>query len=371
MRILPWPNASRMAFSIRDDDVSFFSSPERLEVLYEDAFDKGFTISFSIIPMHKATTDLNVPPIYRGKNLYYAVNGNVALVNYLIRLINKKQADIVQHGYSHDGSSRRPELLMYNEKIGKFLREGRLLLEKTFNTQVLVFVPPWEFLTKNIMNEILKMGMSLSMSPLNFILLSHPLNFKSLKKFREVLFFTITKRGFFPIEVMEFNGIINIGALYNHVASQYKSIYLARRSFKNFKKILQEVYARNGCFVISTHNWQYFHDWKESITNSLLKKYLEKILKEINSKEFIWKAGLNEIIERITKIKAIKLKNEENEVEISTFKKIHGLTIRLFHDEEIIEQPPASYCFEIEHNCFRDIVFNMDVNQKLRIKKRK
>ena len=48
-RMPNWPDGKKMAFAIRDDDLSYFSSCNMLDRLYGNAWERGFKVSFSSI----------------------------------------------------------------------------------------------------------------------------------------------------------------------------------------------------------------------------------------------------------------------------------------------------------------------------------
>ena len=174
IKVHPLPYAADVAFAIRDDDISYFTPPEKLEKIYEKAWNMGFKVSFAVIPMHKGTNNPNVPPVFRNTGKYYPINQNKELVEYLKAKISEGKVDILQHGFCHTENSNLPALKFdlkkgvlssYNDqkidlvKYSEFhgadekdvnfkIREGKIILEETFDIPVKVFVSPQELLTK-------------------------------------------------------------------------------------------------------------------------------------------------------------------------------------------------------------------------------
>src|SRR4030042_1240591 len=99
--IHPLPNAADASFSIRDDDISYFSEPEKLEIIYRQLWKNEFKVSFAVIPAQKGTNNLNVPPEFRNTDKYYVIDKNKNIINFLKLKINERKIDILQHGYSH------------------------------------------------------------------------------------------------------------------------------------------------------------------------------------------------------------------------------------------------------------------------------
>jgi len=92
----------RIAFAIRDDDTSFFTRPEMLDKLYSYAWELGFKVTLSVIPLHLAINDYNVPPNFRGLQRCFAIHENKKLVEFIKEGIKSNMIDVVQHGYTHE-----------------------------------------------------------------------------------------------------------------------------------------------------------------------------------------------------------------------------------------------------------------------------
>ena len=86
---------------IRDDDINYFTKPEMLESIYSNAWDEGFKVSLSTIPLQKGLNDLGVPPQYRQSGLLYSITDNPLLLKYLKNKIMEQSVEILQHGLSH------------------------------------------------------------------------------------------------------------------------------------------------------------------------------------------------------------------------------------------------------------------------------
>ncbi len=82
-KIHPLPYGFDVAFSIRDDDISYFTPAENLDSIYQNAWNLGFKTSLAVIPAHKAVNTLNVPINIRNSNKYYKIYQNANLVKYL------------------------------------------------------------------------------------------------------------------------------------------------------------------------------------------------------------------------------------------------------------------------------------------------
>src|ERR1044071_3520014 len=129
-----------MYFCIRDDDTSFFTSPEELEKAYGDITKWG-PVSLAVVPFHRAGTSKAVPERYRDRWTLHPLHKNTELVSYLRQRVSEKRFEIMLHGYHHDEPDGRLEFVCGKELVRK-VGEGRNYLEEVLGTSVRVFVPP-------------------------------------------------------------------------------------------------------------------------------------------------------------------------------------------------------------------------------------
>jgi len=129
-----------MYFCIRDDDTSFFTSPDDLEHAYGEISRWG-PVSLAVVPFHRAGTSKSVPERFRACWSVHPLHENPALVDYLRRGISDGRFEIMLHGYHHDEGNDRPEFLNGKDLARKVI-SGREYLEDLLGTPVRVFVPP-------------------------------------------------------------------------------------------------------------------------------------------------------------------------------------------------------------------------------------
>lgn len=129
-----------MEFCIRDDDTSYFTSPEELEGIYGEISLHG-PISLAVVPYHRAGTSKGVPEKFRRRGSIHPLHENRDLVAYLRTGISKGRFEVMLHGYHHDEPDELPEFTNRNDLLQRVSR-GRKYLEDLFGTSVRVFVPP-------------------------------------------------------------------------------------------------------------------------------------------------------------------------------------------------------------------------------------
>lgn len=176
-----------MKLAIRDDDLSYWTSPKEIENLYGTYFDKGVKVSFAVVPnsfqLHhggdrtKFYLDEERRPIYE----------NHGLVQYIRDRIHNGNVEIMLHGYDHSyciEQNGRNVFLSKNvrEQVGntnqlvfvpecmhkedglleRQLKEGKEILEDTFGVKVKMFVPPSNALRAGAVRIVEQLGMNIS-----------------------------------------------------------------------------------------------------------------------------------------------------------------------------------------------------------------
>ncbi len=129
-----------MYFCIRDDDTSFFTSPEELEKAYGEITNWG-PVSLAVVPFHKVGTSKGVPEKFRGRWTTHPLHENSELVGYLRERVAEGRYEIMLHGYYHDEDQGYYEFVR-GDHLAKRVSDGKKYLENVLDTQVRVFVAP-------------------------------------------------------------------------------------------------------------------------------------------------------------------------------------------------------------------------------------
>jgi predicted deacetylase len=313
-----WPEASDCAFAIRDDDISYFTEPRKLETIYEDAWKMGFKTSFAVIPYIRATNNLNVPPQFRGNLKYYLIRENEELTSYLKSRITDGKVDILQHGFCHTENPHLPalkfdlnegklvsheqpnvDLKKFSEFYGlnkneccKRVVEGKRILEEAFNVNVKVFVPPQEYLSKNLWECLKEEGLYV----LGFNL--HAIPFKDLNLFKLLVlaFRKFVKKEVYPEDLFFISKVPCLVSSYKHYWNKFINERVAEYWFKKVKEDFQNCLKRKGVFILHTHYWEYFYDWQNEPSQIKMLEYLYRILEYVNQFN-IWKCSITELFD--------------------------------------------------------------------------
>jgi predicted deacetylase len=148
-----------MHFCIRDDDTSYFTSPEELEDVYGEVSRRG-PVSLAVVPFHRAGTSKGVPSRFRGQWSVHPLHENRPLVAYLRAAVSVGRFEIMLHGYHHDERDGRPEFSAGND-LTRRVAEGRRYLEELLETKVRVFVPPRNSIGRQGLAAIARAGLHL------------------------------------------------------------------------------------------------------------------------------------------------------------------------------------------------------------------
>ena len=177
-----------MALIIRDDDLSFWSTPEEIEDLYGPLFRRGIKVSFATIPFAVRMHNAGDFERFCQEEDPRPLGENKELVAYLRSGVRKGLIEIMLHGYDHlyrveasAGSMaatcenlsvlrNRGEHLRF---IGEFaggtvdeltekIRSGRSYLEGLLDTKITNFVPPSNQISYDGIRALIRNGMNLS-----------------------------------------------------------------------------------------------------------------------------------------------------------------------------------------------------------------
>ncbi len=136
-----------MRLIVRDDDISYFTDPRRLNGLYKGIWEK-IPIHLAVVP-HLYARQAEIPPGAKPTKDYYWVGENKRLVAYLKKRIAEGKVVIWQHGFTHRDWPGGFELERRDRKrLRDDLRRGKEHLERAFSVTVDTLVAPHDRLSK-------------------------------------------------------------------------------------------------------------------------------------------------------------------------------------------------------------------------------
>lgn len=246
---------------IRDDDISYFTTPKELEKVWAKWYGK-VDILFAITPFIVETKEYQMDN--REFNYHqlgeeeFDIGNNIELVEYIKKLLDKGYIKIGLHGYNHkyiisDNNliaeyDIKDEKLLYKKSI-----KAKKYLEELFKITIETFIPPDNAVSKEAMK-------ALSRANFKKVCRAFPLKNIDTKISLNYFIFWI-KRVIFKIRYdlvyskLYFNGYIMEEASY-----LYKG--------QDIDKLIEdyEVYKKYSLpFTLATHYWELEDNMKENL----------------------------------------------------------------------------------------------------------
>jgi hypothetical protein len=146
-------------FCIRDDDTSFFTSPDELERAYGEVTKHG-PVSLAIVPFCRAGKSRGLPAAYRERWSVHPLEENKPLVQYLRQGIADGRYEAMLHGYHHDEPDI-PWEFVGGSDLRRKVRDGKQYLEGLLHTTIRVFVPPHNAIGRRGLEAVRREGLHL------------------------------------------------------------------------------------------------------------------------------------------------------------------------------------------------------------------
>jgi hypothetical protein len=155
-----------MKVAIRDDDTCYFTSPESLESVYGDVWDR-IPICLAVVPFAIGYPRAGIPETHWRDGVAQPLDRNSALVAFLRNLIDRRRATIALHGYTHEDFPSGYEFEAAPDLPSR-VREGRAYLQDLLGAPVTIFVPPHNALSASGLEAVKEERLNLLGSFLSF-----------------------------------------------------------------------------------------------------------------------------------------------------------------------------------------------------------
>jgi predicted deacetylase len=155
-----------MKVTLRDDDTSFFTSPEQLHAVYHDIWDR-LPVSLAVVPKAAGYRDKAIPEKYWQADRAFPLEENAALVAFLREHLAAGHVTVAQHGYTHEEFPGGYEFQAAPD-LEQRQAKGHAYLEGLLDTRIEIFVPPHNALSKRGLSVIDAAGLNLLGSFLYF-----------------------------------------------------------------------------------------------------------------------------------------------------------------------------------------------------------
>lgn len=228
----------------RDDDTSYFTSPQKLEAIYGRLWDAGLPVCLAVIPYVYADTrvywrdgnphDPGIPPQYRGGTRHFALSDNRALCDFLNDKLRAGLVEICLHGYSHTFF----EFISHDRSlIRRKLEQGLDQLGRAFPAaDIKTFIPPYDRISPVALEELITAGFHIST-------MSH--NLAALPSLPQIAGFDA--------------GRINQTQML-FVCDDYLFTY--ERDPAQSLRRARAAMAENDITIVCNHYWMFYHPWR-------------------------------------------------------------------------------------------------------------
>jgi hypothetical protein len=231
-----------MYFCIRDDDTSFFTSPDELERAYGEVTKHG-PVSLAIIPFCRAGISRGLPASHRERWSIHPLEDNKDLVKYLREGIALGRYEAMLHGYHHDEPDVRREFVEAGD-LERKVQEGKKYLEDLLGATVRVFVPPHNAIGREGLRAISRAGLHLGGAA-------------GLRRGWSC-FEASSLKAWWRIRKWRSNGhdgipwVIEVAGHKELAGNPVTPVSSLEQNLKRF----DEAYAVNGVFCAATHYWE-------------------------------------------------------------------------------------------------------------------
>jgi predicted deacetylase len=168
-----------MKVAIRDDDTSYFTTPDSLERVYGDVWDLA-PVCLAVVPFAIGYEQPGIPREHWHTGESMPLERNAALVMFLRDLIRMGRVTIALHGYTHQNFPGGFEFQAAPDLAGRIQR-GRAYLESLLGCRVSLFVPPHNALSKRGLVAVAGAGLNVLGSFLSFRPTMRPWEWQTVK----------------------------------------------------------------------------------------------------------------------------------------------------------------------------------------------
>lgn len=240
---------TKFLFAIRDDDTSYYTHPGELAAVYEEIWDI-VPVSLSVVPFsvpfkeghpHQRRSDFKKEPLM-------PLGENQELTSFLQNLLREQKIEIMLHGYSHEYKKIKgkwvPECIWKPEhQLRKEIPEGKEYLEKLLKTNIRIFVPPSNRITKKGIRVIEQENLNLSgiLEPFG----DRPLTTAYLKAWAHRWSWWIIHRNPYPY-------VLDLGSHKELVAYSLTP----STDYQKLEPLLEFCAKIRAPFVVATHYWE-------------------------------------------------------------------------------------------------------------------
>jgi hypothetical protein len=241
-----------MKVALRDDDTSYFTAPARLHRVYDGIWER-IPVCLATVPFAIGYRRPGIPEAHWQSGQSFPLEQNAELVDELRRLAAGGRASIALHGYTHQDYPDGYEFQAAPDPDRR-VRDGLAYLQTTLGSDIRIFVPPHNALSKRGLAAVSAAGLNLLGSFLSFRPSLRawdwrtPLNYLKIRRFRTATGRRRHDRFIYP-HVLRYSRHAEFGC----------HSLIPGTTFDELKRGFDEARALGGQFCIATHYWEVDH----------------------------------------------------------------------------------------------------------------
>src|SRR5262245_39915916 len=155
-----------MKVAIRDDDTCYFTSPDALEHVYRDVWDR-VPVCLATVPRAIGYERAGIPREHWHSGEAFGIEQNPDLVSALKDLVASRRATIALHGYTHQDFPSGYEFQAAPDPERR-VSAGLQHLRDAIGAPISIFVPPHNALSKRGLAAVAAAGLNILGSFLSF-----------------------------------------------------------------------------------------------------------------------------------------------------------------------------------------------------------
>jgi hypothetical protein len=249
--------------ALRDDDTSFFTRPEAIDVVYRDIWSR-IPVCLAVVPFAIGYRNPGIPEAHWHSGVSFALDRNAELTSALRDWMAARRVSVALHGYTHQDFANGFEFQAAPDPERR-VAEGRSFLQRVLGAPISIFVPPHNALSKRGLAAVSAAGLNLLGSFLSFRPSMRPWEWRTLSNFWRVRRFRAATgrrrhdQCVYPY-VLRYRNHAEFGC---HSLIPGTTVEQLIRGF-------DEARALGGDFCVATHYWEI-----DQVLHDVLRRFLD------------------------------------------------------------------------------------------------
>lgn len=238
-----------MKVALRDDDTSYFTSPEMLQRVYKRIWDR-VPVSLAVVPFEMGYVRKGIPETHWHSGQAFPLEQNAELTSFLREEVAAGRISILLHGYHHQDYPNGYEFEVGPDLERKVV-EGRTYLERLFGLRVRTFVPPHNALSRQGLLAVSRARLNILGSFLSFRPRYRPVEWRTAVNYLRVWWFR-RRTGRTRHDPM----IYPFSLRYARHSEFGCHLLIAGTTLDDLVRSFDEARRFGGDFCLATHHWE-------------------------------------------------------------------------------------------------------------------